>query len=199
MPRLWRNFENVSWNFNEICWKMGRTFVQIFKYFNGNFVIFLHQFLEKTGMIELPVRSMPNCVICSTILYLTVQNNCGSVFYRHLCKVVGEGVMRKQMIQKWQCEFHIGWCDVHDLPQESWLKDSIMSDSIAGVRILISGSAWELLMKNGKCSAISRILIKRILTDELHMRKVYDECLGTYPKKTETIMWLRQSILWASM
>ncbi len=30
--RLWKNFEDVSWNFNEICGEMRRTFVQIFKH-----------------------------------------------------------------------------------------------------------------------------------------------------------------------
>ncbi len=30
--RLWKNFEDVSWNFNEICGEMRRTFVHILKY-----------------------------------------------------------------------------------------------------------------------------------------------------------------------
>ncbi len=35
------------WNFNEICGEMRRIFVQIFKHFDGNFVLFLGKFLEK--------------------------------------------------------------------------------------------------------------------------------------------------------
>ncbi len=35
------------WNFNEIYGEMRRTSIQIFKHFDGNFVLFLRQFLEK--------------------------------------------------------------------------------------------------------------------------------------------------------
>ncbi len=40
-------FITFLWNFNEICGEMQRIFVQIFKHFDGHFVLFLHQFLEK--------------------------------------------------------------------------------------------------------------------------------------------------------
>ncbi len=35
------------WNFYKICGEMQTIFVQIFKHFDENFVLFLHQFLEK--------------------------------------------------------------------------------------------------------------------------------------------------------
>ncbi len=42
MKKFWKRL-----NFNEICGEMRRTFVQVFKHFDGNFVLFLRQFLEK--------------------------------------------------------------------------------------------------------------------------------------------------------
>ncbi len=132
---------------------------------------------SSTAMMGLPVknlRGMPNCVIRSTSLYLTAQNETGGTILWQHRKVFREGIMSEQMVQKLLCEFCEGRCDVHDLPQGQ-LNDSITLDSMTGVWTFINYDGrlmtyeLEMLIKNEIRNTVLRIWIKHILTQKLYL------------------------------
>ncbi len=60
--------------FNEICGEMARNFVQIFKHFDGNFVLFSRQILDTFPITEVYSVHSSDTMQCNTVSFFRINN-----------------------------------------------------------------------------------------------------------------------------
>jgi hypothetical protein len=58
--------------------------------------------------------SIQNLARCAVIRFLHAKRETAAEIHRNLVSVYGEGVMNRQNVAKWCCEFEAAISDVHD-------------------------------------------------------------------------------------
>ena len=126
--------------------------------------------------MEVPLRSVSDVELRAVIHFLTAKNETATDIHRELTFVYGEGCMSIQMVRRWRVLFLEGRENVHDELRSGRPTTVTANNAVVAIRNVVEEDRRvtidEILVRLPPGIEIRRSSIGKILTDDLHYRKV---------------------------